>query len=191
MDAKQLALAIGSVVLIFSGGYATGRYIAPDKVVVTEKVQKVEVEKTVFQDRVKTEVKIVRVQDEKVHLHREETALKWANGTEQKKVVTDQNVEKTVREQDIKYVDRQVVVTQDRVIQVSVDKEKLVERKRPDWRVGVLAGYTVDASGVNLGQQLQHVALGLGVERRIVGPISLGLWGLTSGQGGLSLNMEF
>lgn len=188
MTPKAIVVVLAAVA-IFVGGYASGRYVAPEKVVVTEKLVKVEVEKVVVQERTKTEVKVVRVQDERRRLHKEETERKWANGTQERKVVTDENVDKTVREQEIKYVDRQVVVEKEKRVEVAVEKEKLVERKRPDWRAGALVGYSLPVPELGLG--VSNLALGLEVERRIAGPISVGAWGLTSGQAGLMLNVEF
>lgn len=59
---------------------------------------------------------------------------------------------------------------------------------RPDWRVGVLAGAALQTPAIQITGPL---VLGVQVERRIVGGISLGIWGVSSGAGGLSLSLEF
>lgn len=65
-----------------------------------------------------------------------------------------------------------------------------VEVARPDWRVGVLAG--VDARQVSL-VPLSPGPLVFGgiVERRLVGPVSVGAWGLSSATFGVSVSVEF
>lgn len=60
---------------------------------------------------------------------------------------------------------------------------KTVERSAPDWRVGGLVGVTL--------QPALRPVYGLHVERRILGPVSLGAWGLSSGVIGASLSAEF
>lgn len=59
--------------------------------------------------------------------------------------------------------------------------ERVVTPKLPDWRVSALVG---------TGLPLVPI-YGAHVERRILGPISLGAWGLSSGVVGLSVGVEF
>lgn len=63
--------------------------------------------------------------------------------------------------------------------------ERTVAPHRPDWRVGVLVG-------VNLQLRWQ---VGAHVERRIIGPLSAGIWALHTNGGppaaGVSLSLEF
>lgn len=73
------------------------------------------------------------------------------------------------------------------VREVEVERQIRVE-VRHDWRVSALAG--ADLRTVSMTAPPAWVLGGL-VERRIVGPISLGAWGLSSGAAGLSLSLEF
>lgn len=71
--------------------------------------------------------------------------------------------------------------------EVAVDTKRTTTA-RPDWRIGVLAGGTLSSPLLPLAGPLTVGAI---VERRIVGPVSLGLWGLSSGQAGVALTVEF
>lgn len=72
------------------------------------------------------------------------------------------------------------------IVEVFVDRE--VERRvdvkapRPDWRVGGLVGIDLGGLSPTYGAQL---------ERRIIGPVYVGAWGLSSGQGGISVGVEW
>jgi hypothetical protein len=70
--------------------------------------------------------------------------------------------------------------------------EKVLERTaaKPQWRVGVLAGLDVP-SVVRGGLAKPPWAVGGVVERRVLGPFSLGLWGLSSGTAGLAATVEW
>ena len=63
-----------------------------------------------------------------------------------------------------------------------------VTASRPDWRVGVLAGAAWTPPALTIAGPL---VLGVQVERRIIGPFSLGAWGSTVGAAGLSVSGEF
>lgn len=69
-----------------------------------------------------------------------------------------------------------------------VEVERLVERRvevqtpLPDWRVGAMVG--VDLGGPS-------VAYGAQIERRILGPIYVGAWGLSNGAGGVAIGIPF
>jgi hypothetical protein len=63
-----------------------------------------------------------------------------------------------------------------------------VTTSRPDWRVGVLAGAAWTPPALTIAGPL---VLGVQVERRIIGPVSLGAWGSTQGAAGLSVSGEF
>lgn len=62
------------------------------------------------------------------------------------------------------------------------ESSKLVENSRPNWKVNALAGYNIDKS---------NYVYGVAVDRRVLGNISVGAWGTTDKQVGLSLGLEF
>jgi hypothetical protein len=62
---------------------------------------------------------------------------------------------------------------------------KTVERSAPSWRVTAVAG-------VELRSILApHIVYGGEISRRILGPVSVGAFGLSSGVGGIALSVEF
>jgi len=77
---------------------------------------------------------------------------------------------------------------------------KIVERSRPNWRLQLISGidmaaalgyaqpYTLLPSDSDL---LKYTVLGVGVEHRLLGPLSTGVWANSRGQGGISLSLEF
>lgn len=101
-----------------------------------------------------------------------------------------------VIKKDIRIVEREITrpdgtkekerITEDKS-QESTKKEKdtkestLIANKKPDWRVNGLAALNND----------RNVVYGLQVERRILGPISVGAFGLTDTTVGLSVGLEF
>ncbi len=60
---------------------------------------------------------------------------------------------------------------------------------RPDWRIGVHLGATWKEPALKLGDT--PLVVGGSIERRIIGPFSLGAWGSTMGAAGLSVSGEF
>lgn len=101
-----------------------------------------------------------------------------------------------VIKKDIRIVEREITrpdgtkekerITEDKS-QESTKKEKdtkestLIANKKPDWRVNGLAALNND----------RNIVYGLHVERRILGPISVGAFGLTDTTVGLSVGIEF
>lgn len=101
-----------------------------------------------------------------------------------------------VIKKDIRIVEREITrpdgtkekerITEDKS-QESTKKEKdtkestLIANKKPDWRVNGLAALNND----------RNIVYGLQVERRILGPISVGAFGLTDTTVGLSVGIEF
>lgn len=175
-------------------GYGFGRYAQPAKVVTTEKV--VTVEKQVVVTQIKTEVQIAKVylknSDEKIH--RVTTETKKPDGSDVKTVSEDINIDSVVHENntqtEIKYVDKIV----EKEVVKTVDKEKLVYRDSANWRLGANVGYSIphllDNAGVGVAG-LNGLVLGAQVDRKVLGPIYLGVFGNTQGTVGLAVSAGF
>jgi hypothetical protein len=188
---KEVLLAIVALALA-SGGFALGRFGTAEKVVYRDVEKKVEVEKVVEKIVEKVVEKKVFVDNSKTRVRREEVVVKALDGTETTKktevidVATD--IKDTAEKQEVKtvYVDREK--------KVEVEKKVFVEKMKPspDWEVSLLAGVSVpsipDIANFDIKSDF---AFGAQIERRIVGPVSLGVWGLNTGVGGVSLSLEF
>lgn len=59
----------------------------------------------------------------------------------------------------------------------------VITNSKPQWKVAGLAGLNIS--------NLSSPIYGAQIERRIIGPISVGVWGLTNSSGGISLSLEF
>ena len=170
-------------VLVFAGGYGTGRYISPPNTVVTEKVHEV----TQTQVVTKTEVQVQKVYvhdkqvDEKVHRVIAETTK--PDGEKTKTTTEDIGIDSVVHDNTntntVQYVDR--------VVEKQVMVDRLVEKKTlavNDWRIAAGAGVAIPYF---LGQGspgipgLQGAVLSLEADRRILGPFWLGVSGNTQG----------
>lgn len=55
--------------------------------------------------------------------------------------------------------------------------------EKPQWKAQGLVGLNFDNTTIPI--------YGVGIERRIIGPISAGLWGNTNKEAGLSVSLEF
>ena len=191
---RPLAAAL-TVVLVAVGSYALGRYGTPERVVVQEKVQIVEVERERVVVVEKEVEKKVYLQAESSRIHRESHEVDHPDGTKERHLTEDINVDRVVKDVEVRVVE--VEVEKERVVEKEVEKRVLIEKTvpMPDWRVTALAGANAPAlPGLLNGNRfdtLEHMAFGAQVERRIWGPVSAGAWGLTSGQVGLSLSLEF
>lgn len=142
--------------------YGLGRYLTPEKVVTKE----VEVIKEVIKEVVKENTNIKKNTQTKI-------------------------VETTYP--DGKYIKETYILDQDTVViekdtTVSIDKEvtkqieKIIENSKPQYGVAAGAGYNFDvAKPVYVVQ----------AERRILGPLFLGVYGTTNREAGALLKMEF
>ncbi len=192
-DNKHLWVIVVIAAALFGGGLATGRYMLPPATIVTEKIHEVVRDKIV--EVVKTEVKVVKVQDQETikKLHREISELKKPDGTYEKKVIEDLNINDVVHTNtntvEIKYVDKVVEKWSDKII----EKEKKV-LSQPDW--SVYAGVGIDIPHF-LGQSqngvpgMQGLVVQAGIDRRVIGPFAMGLFGNTEGVAGVNLRVSW
>lgn len=171
---KRYAL-IGAIALVIAaGGYALGRFTAPERVRTVETVRTVEDTKT------KAELAEVKwlLENVKSKSRTERVSVVKPDGTRETRTVVDRSSERatdTGANTASRYEASHTLAHETIAV-------REVERVRPQWRIGALGG--VDFRTRNL-------IYGAHIERRILGPLSLGAWGLSSGAGGLSLSLEF
>ena len=193
---KYLYIALAIIAFIGIGvgfGMWLGSLNKPDIVERERIVEKIKVE---IQEKIVEKERIVEkkvyVQDKSVHKVTE--TKETPDGTKITKVTEDtgthtgintdtqKDSEKIKEVEVIKYVDR------------IVEKEKQITYNKPNWRVGLLAGVDVGAmvgSRKLLITEPYYITLGIKAERRIAGPIYMGVFGLTSGEAGISISGSF
>lgn len=186
LPSKPILVAVVPVAALL--GVLIGRFTAHARV---ETVEKVRVdEKVVFKDRI-VDAKASSDDTSKVQAVRTVTVVKtrWLPGgvvekeatttaakdtaaTEAKRATTNVTTERAVDSQRIQDVYRTTIVD-----------------NRPNWSVSLMPG--VQFAGEKAITLYGPGVLGASVERRILGPIWMGVWGSTSGAAGVVLKGEF
>lgn len=164
--------------------YSLGRMMVAEKIRVEEKLKVVEVEKQVIVVQEQVKIERIYLKDEKQRIRREEHTFVHPNGLVETKKTEDINIDSVVREQDVKFVDREVKTEVVKYVDREVEKLVVTEKSLPDWRVTPMVG-------VNISNGFGQLVYGGEVQRRILGPVSVGAWGLSSGLVGVSASWEF
>ena len=206
-ELKKRLILIGAVVAIMALMFAIGRYTVPTKVI--ERVQTQQVEHQVVVEKVdehrldeltaQLKLAMSQLSHLKESIHQEKHTTTRPDGTTETTETIDRNVDRTVQTTQVQTVEKQVVVTQEKVVdhvvkvetQVVVEKEKIVSAEKPNWLIGPMVGVNVRDLTLAQGLTTGPLSFGVHVDRRIAGPVFLGAWGLSSGQAGLSLSLEF
>lgn len=189
-DFKKYLYTFLAAVALFCGGYAFGQFAQPAKVITKEKVVTKEVEKVVYQDRVVE--KKVYVYVEKKKEHTETVTEKRPDGTVITKEVTDTHTDSNTSENTDKTEEK--VVYKDRVVYQEKIVEKIREARKLDWRVGAGVGVSIPyyLQGTEIGvPMLRGAVIQVEVDRRIIGPVFVGLFGNSQGTVGLNISGIF
>lgn len=165
----------GALLAVAALAFSAGRYTAPLHTEVTE------VEKVVWKDREVEKVVTVEV----------------AAKAEQRTVYVDRVIrDGEVHEQVIEHWNTVeasgATTTADKEVTSEGTKEveKVVTTTlRPDWRVAVLAGGTLQKPLIPIGDT--PLVFGAEIDRRILGGVSAGVWFNTSGAAGVAVSLEF
>lgn len=174
--------------LLFIVGFGAGVMQHPrvvEKEVIKTQIQ----EHVVYQERVVEKKVYVAAEERKVH--RETTTTKAPDGTVVTKTTTDTDVNKHQSAETNKTDDKQL--THDRVVVQTVEKLKLVD-KELTWRLGAGVGFSFPYA---LGQPelgvpgLHGLVVQASIDRRILGPVWLGIFGNTQGTFGLNASVQW
>ena len=119
-------------------------------------------------------VKVVERKTERKVVYRDRTTKPDGTVIEHEKEETDTKTDTDTNATGTREVVKEVV------------REVKIQNPRPDWRVSLLAGVqpTLNPLGVT-------PAFGLMVERRVLGPFSVNVWGLHTGVIGIGISGEF
>jgi hypothetical protein len=174
-------------------GVGVGWKMKPTQVerVETVKVQVVEKEVVVIQEKVRVE--IVKVKDSQTieRIHKEEKTVTSPDGTVVATKTEDHNIDSIIHEKENSTEVKVVEVEKQVVVVKTETKEVKITPVLAQWHIGILGG--VDPSLVPF--KTNGYLVGGEVERRIVGPIWGGIWGMGStegrGMGGIKVSLEF
>jgi len=185
MSIRTRGVIAGAVVLALAGSFAAGRYT---RAVQTRDVVRTEVQ---YRDRVQTQVvhDVQTVHDVATQT-RTVTVTKWAKAPDGSPVVTQETHAEKDQQAETKRQDH-TQGTQDRQSEAhQATVETHTAEARPNWSVSVLAG--VQDGGKRLVDALPAPAVvGVVVQRRILGPVSAGLWATSGMAGGLSVRVDW
>lgn len=184
------AIAALVAVAALLGAYGAGRETAPAKVV-THDVVRVE---TQTRDVVHTQVvhDVQTVHDTATQV-RTVTVTRWAKAPDGAPLVTQETHQEAERQtqRTSNETEKQNVSSQHDAHQLTQETRTVtVTAERPTWAVTALAGGQLGGPRLVPGLPAPLV-VGAAVERRILGPLSAGLWATSSGAGGLSVRLEF
>jgi hypothetical protein len=183
---SPIALCAWLSVAALALGFVIGRDTAPEAVRVEERVKVVEVTKEVLVVREKlVEAKETHKAAE-THTRRRVVEKTSPDGTTERRIDEETGARSTESTVEVRYVDRVVEKFVDR--EVKVEAETKVEKVQPDWNVAATLG--VAPLTLNPLAIQESLVLGVEVRRRIIGPVSVGLWGQTNATFGLSLSLD-
>lgn len=194
------ATQIVVIIILLAAAFAAGRYTLPAKVVTKTEVKT----ETKVVTQVKTEVvtKTVYVRVQAKNVHKEIDTIKKPDGTVETKTVYDDR-STTTTEASSQAVEQQTI-SKNKTRETETKTDKVVDNQKPQWHLGLRLG----AGGEFGGRDGFNLKLGLGLqaERRILGPVFMGVWiegfsgiGVVAPYvappylvaGGLSVSMEF
>jgi len=197
---KRYTILAGLALVLAGGSFAAGRYSAPDKVVTVEKVR--EVEKQVIVKVVETDkvIEALKNVSQQKNVKTKKVTVKAPDGTTTTTTETEDKTKTDTQDKTKEAETTKEVET--KVVEKIVEKEvtKIVERSRPNWRLQLQTGFDVAALTNRAdpysllpsdSDLVRYMVLGIGVERRLLGPLSAGAWANTHGMGGLTLSLEF
>lgn len=158
-----LKIRIIGAVILFASAFAAGRYTTPERIEIRKETVTVEVEKK------------QTTKDQKIEQNKKKTEVEITrpDGTKIKKTVTETDKKK----------DTQIEQTVEREKDTKETETKIVENPRR-LTISVIGG-------PNFTDLKSPLAFGGHISRPFLGPITLGVWGLNSGVGGLSLGLQF
>lgn len=175
VEGKGVTLAVIAALLLALGAFVAGRFTAPLK------VETREIEHVVFKDRVVEKVVTVERAAKLVTqvVYRDREIAK--DGT-----IREHEVETTATKEDTSKVENRAH-TATHEGEATVTKT-VTTTLRPDWRVAVLAGGSIQPPLVPIAGPL---VLGVELDRRIIGGLSAGAWVSSAGAAGASVSFEF
>lgn len=188
MTPRVISVFVITGLVLLTGGFVAGRYTTTPKVITTETVKVVEVEKQVVVTQKEVEVKIVRVVEKSTDKTKVTTTATGKDGATTTTTTEREHIDTRVVT-DTEGKGKDTTVAQ-REAATQVDRTSVVKPvdNRPSWLVGAYAGGGFSGSNLIPGLPTWSV-IGVSAEKRILGPIWGGAWGDSRGSLGLKLTV--
>lgn len=187
---KFKSAAAGLVaVLLFVLGAFVGRATVPVRIDEKVQIKTVEVEKIKVEWRDRIVEKTVYVKVKRKNVVTEQREVIRPDGTIERQKVETIATETNVTTAAVTAAERVATSTQERVVEQVVKAEKTVTAQR-NWNLALMVGVAPRASFMP-PLIPPPVIVGIYVQKKILGPVTLGGWALTSPGAGVSLGIEF
>ena len=202
--AKLVGGIILAAVLLVGGGYAAGRHSAPAKVVTQEKVVTQVDTQTILNEIANLKQSIAQLQTvaQQKDVHTVRVIERDPNGVTKTTVTTDDHSKTDTSTETQTHTADQVQTQAKTDTQTKQTEEKtvtVINKAEAPWSLSLQPGFNF-AQALGSGSPysllptsnpyLKYGTIGLSVEHRFVGPLSLGLWANTNGAGGLTLRLD-
>jgi hypothetical protein len=165
IENKSAVLIAVAILAALGGGYATGRYAVPAKVTVKTEVKVVE---KIIEKRVEVEKKTKKNDKTTVIVE-----ITKPDGTKEKRTMIVDKGETNI--------DLSTIVQNERDTKTDTKNSTVTDNTR-SWQANGLVGY-------DLGRL--STVYGIQVERRLFGPVKVGVFGMTNKTVGASVGIEF
>ncbi len=188
-----------SIILVAALAFLGGRYTGPTKtqVVTVDKVVETQHEQTQVVQQIDVDKLLEKIQDKIRYVNRDvvRTIVTKPDGSK-----TETDVDKSQIDSEQKNTTNQQVVTNETTdIKKILDEYRAEEKSKSvtvtkgdsntKYRLGVFSGYSRGASGLITG--VPGLVVGAFGERKLLGPISGGIWGSSQPGFGLQLSVSF
>lgn len=195
----KLPVIIILALVILLIGYVTGRHMTPPRVITQDKVQVVEKQTTVIEQKIDTTALLKAIQDisKTTNVIRSVVTEKKPDGT----VVTHDTIED--HSTTVSHSDETTTTGKQTITNATGEKGKttveehlkIIEKPLRAWLLGIDVGYHLPSLwGQDIRPNLSPVTgmvFGLHAGHRLFGPIWAGLWVQSTLNTGLSLGLEF
>ena len=195
---SKLWMPVLGLVLLF-GAFATGRYTAPFEERIVEKEKRIEVikEQTQITQQIDIDELMKRVQKtaQRKNVRRTRVVIEKPDGT---KVIKETETDRTETDSETKTeTETEITEKEDRIVIKEVvkieERVKIVEKKlRLDWGASVDVGYylpTLWGEGLQRNLLPGDMIVGVSIDRKILGPFSLGIWANSAWGAGVQARM--
>jgi hypothetical protein len=201
---KLIVGLILAAALLAAGGFVAGRHSAPAKITTVEHTVTTNDTATIMDAISKLSQRMDQLatlaQQQKVHVVR--VTEKDPNGTTKTTVTTDKDTDtqaKTQTDVVTQATNQTQIKTESQAKTDEVKTVTVINSKRSAWGLEL-------QPGLNFAQMfgssqpysllptsnpyLHYAVLGVGIDHRLIGPLSVGAWANTNGAGGLTLRLD-